>query len=247
MKRTFFNLLLILVTVAGSGQAFAQGDDPTIYIIQKGDTLWGLSERFFKDPRYWPNLWANNDAPITNPHLIFPGQRVKIYSDRVVVEPPSAGEARPEAAPPAAPPAAAKAAEEAMLPEKAFVVRGGTGFLLEKEPRPSGYVITTNQNRHIVGEDDVVYTDIGRQQGARVGDRFSVFKNLGTVSHPITNLIMGYKIIPLGTLQLSELEEKTSKAIVTKSFIEIGPGSYLTPYRDRRREVPLKASAREGS
>jgi len=56
---------------------------------------------------------------------------------------------------------------------------------------------------------------------------------------------MGRKIIPLGSLQLSELEEKTSRAIVTKSFMEIGAGAYLMPYGDRKREVALKASDKD--
>src|ERR1039457_1854140 len=54
----------------------AEQDEPTIYIIKRGDTLWGLSERFIKDPNYWPNMWSKNDQ-ITNPHVIYPGQRVR--------------------------------------------------------------------------------------------------------------------------------------------------------------------------
>ena len=68
---------------------------------------------------------------------------------------------------------------------------------------------------------------------------------MGPISHPVTNFILGDKIIPLGALQLSEVEEQASRALVTKSFIEIGAGSYLMPYRDRKREVALKASSME--
>jgi hypothetical protein len=68
---------------------------------------------------------------------------------------------------------------------------------------------------------------------------------MGQISHPVTNFILGDKIIPLGALQLSEVEEQASRALVTKSFIEIGAGSYLMPYRDRKREVALKASSME--
>ncbi|HEY6873122.1 MAG TPA: LysM domain-containing protein [Geobacteraceae bacterium] len=241
MKRILFTLLLVMATAAGSRAAFAQGEEPTVYVIKKGDTLWGLSDRFIKDPYYWPDLWANN-PPITNPHLIFPGQKVKIYPDRIVVE-PATGAVRP-AEPGAAAPSV-KAPVEEIVPAKTFTVRGGTGFLLEKEVAPAGYIIATHQNRNIVGEDDIVYTDIGTVQGGKIGDRFSIFKNMGAISHPVTNFIMGDKIIPLGALQLSEMEQKASRAIVTKSYLEIEPGSFLLPYRDRRREVTLKASARE--
>jgi LysM repeat protein len=240
MKKILLTLVLFVAAVACFRPALAQDEEPTVYVIKKGDTLWGLSDRFIKDPYYWPNLWANN-PPITNPHLIFPGQKVKIYSDRIVIEPavPPEQPAMPEAA--VTP--AAKAPAEEMAPAKTFTVRGATGFLMEKEVSAAGYIIATHQNRHIVGEDDIVYTDIGKAHGGKVGDRFSIFKNMGAVSHPVTNVIMGYKIIPLGALQLSELEDKTSRAIVTKSFLEIEPGSFLLPYRDRRREVALKAAA----
>jgi LysM repeat protein len=243
MKRMLFIVLLVMTALAGSHQAFAQGEEPTIYVIKKGDTLWGLSNRFIQDPYYWPNLWANNPI-ITNPHLIFPGEKVRIYPDRIVFEgappAPAAQEVKPEV-----PQLPAKAVAEEMTPERTFLVRGGTGFILEKDVRPVGYIIATHQNRQLMGEDDIVYTDIGRVQKAKVGDRFSIFKNMGPISHPVTNFIMGDKIIPLGALQLSEMEEKASRAIITKSFMEIGAGSYLMPYRDRRREVVMKASTRE--
>ncbi len=239
MKRMLFTLLLIVAMTAGALPALAQSEEPTVYVIKKGDTLWGLSDRFLKDPYYWPNLWANN-PPITNPHLIFPGQKVKIYSDRIEIEPltPAVPPIKPEAAP-----LAAKVPLEETVPAKTFTVRRGAGFLLEKEVAPAGYIISTYQNRNMVGEDDIVYTDIGKVEGGKVGDRFSIFKNLGAVSHPVTNFIMGYKVIPLGTLQLSEMEEKASRAIVTKSFLEIEPGAFLLPYRDRKREVALKAAS----
>src|SRR6185369_9282152 len=60
----------------------ADQEEPTIYIIKRGDTLWGLSERFIKDPNYWPNMWSKNDQ-ITNPHVIYPGQKVRVFPDHL--------------------------------------------------------------------------------------------------------------------------------------------------------------------
>lgn len=244
MKRLLITLLPVLAVIVGVGMALAQNEEPTVYVIKKGDTLWGISDRFVKDPYYWPNLWAANDPDITNPHLIFPGQNVRIFSDRILLEPPPAKEAgsvkvgAPEQMTPAQLEVTSPAA-------KSFVVGGGAGFLLEDGIKPSGYVISTQQSRQMMGEDDITYTDIGKSKGAKVGDRFSIFQKKGPVSHPVTNVIMGNKVIPLGTLQLTEMEEKSSKAIITKSFLEIGPGAYLMPYREKKREVTLKASDRE--
>ena len=76
MKKIVFAVFLSMLSLFPPPTE-AQTERPTIYVIQQGDTLWGLCDRFIKDPFYWPNLWARNQA-ITNPHPIFPGQRLRI-------------------------------------------------------------------------------------------------------------------------------------------------------------------------
>lgn len=244
MKRTLLVLFGLMLVLPLTGRARAQEEEPTVYVIQQGDTLWGLSGKFMNDPYYWPNLWATNQQKIGNPHFIFPGQKLKIHPDRIEIEEKGEKEAAPAPVPPAPAPVPAPAVvppPEKPAIERTFVVTGGEGFLQENDLLPAGYIISTQQNRQIVGEDDIVYTDIGRAQGAKVGDRYSVFKKMDAVSHPVTNEILGYRVVPLGTLQLTELEEKSSRAIITKSYEEIGPGSFLMPYRNRRRTIALKA------
>lgn len=242
MRISVLVALLFFSLLGAAPATAAQPEQPTIYTIVPGDTLWGLSKRFLNDPYYWPNLWAANQT-IGNPHFIYPGQRLRIYSDRIEIE------EAPVPAPPApkAEPAPAPAPEPVREePQVAtFAVTGSEGFLLEKQIRPAGVIVSTQQNRVIIGEDDIVYTDIGRVHGADVGDRFSIYKRMGSVSHPINNVILGERVIPLGELQLSEVEEKASKAIITKSYQEIGAGSFLLPARDRKLTVALQAADRD--
>ncbi len=243
MKRMLFAAVLVAMVFAGYQAVFAQSDEPTIYVIKKGDTLWGLSDRFLKDPYYWPDLWARNPQQITNPHLIFPGQRLKVYPDRIEVEEAGQGKAgQPEVAKEAT--KEMKAIAEEVAQERSYTIRGGEGFLMEKSFRPAGYIIATHQDRKLSGEDDVVYTDIGRINRAKSGARYSIYRKMDAVSHPVTNVVLGYKVVPLGTLKLTEMEEKGSRAVITKSFLEIGVGAFLIPYRERKREVHLKAADR---
>jgi hypothetical protein len=237
-------LLLALAILVFPGFALANDhEEPTIYVIKKGDTLWGLSERFLKDPHYWPGMWSNN-SQITNPHMIYPGQKVRIFPDHIEIVPK---EEQPAAVVQKAAQAAnvAEIAQEA-AEEKSFTVRGNEGFLMETDLKPFGYVVGIHHDRIVAGDDDIVFTDVGSINGAKGGEKFSVFRKDASVSHPLTNEIMGNKVIPLGTLQLTDVEEKASRAIITKTYKEISPGSYLMPYKNgKRREVTLKMPTRE--
>ncbi|NMC75203.1 MAG: LysM peptidoglycan-binding domain-containing protein [Geobacteraceae bacterium] len=231
MKRIIFAVLLSLLPLALPLAADAQSDQPTIYVVKRGDTLWGLSNRFLKDPFYWPNLWARNQV-ITNPHLIFPGQRLRIYPDRIEID-----DQRPQAMQTAQP--------EQTAEETTFTVSGAEGYILETDMEPSGTIIQTNHDRTIVGQDDVVYTDIGTSRGAKSGDTYSIFKKVKAVYHPVTYEFLGHKILSLGALKLTDMEDRSSRAMITRSYLEITSGSLLMPYRDKRREVALKAASRE--
>jgi hypothetical protein len=46
------------------------------YRIEENDTLYDISSRLFGDPKYWPKIWALNNAKITNPHFIQPGKAI---------------------------------------------------------------------------------------------------------------------------------------------------------------------------
>ena len=53
------------------------GDDSTMLVtIVKGDTLWDLCQKHLKDPLQWRELSKYND--FTNPHLIYPGEKLRI-------------------------------------------------------------------------------------------------------------------------------------------------------------------------
>jgi len=242
MKTRLLILVLALIAIPCFSIA-AEKEEPVIYVIKQGDTLWGLSERFLQDPKYWPDMWAKN-SQITNPHLIYPGQKVRVFPDRLEFVPKE--QVAVAGAQKAAPAVKPTELMQVVAPEKSYPIYGSEGFLMEKDISPAGTIIGINHDRIVAGIDDIVYTDIGTAQGAKGGEKFSVYRRDVTISHPLTSEVMGAKIIPLGSLQLTDIELRSSRAIISSSSREISPGSYLMPYKEnRRREIPLKATARD--
>lgn len=210
-------------------------EEPVEYIIKKGDTLWGISDRFLKDPNYWPSLWSKN-PDVTNPHLIYPGQKVRFVDGRMEIVPES--EAGGQKA------STGEQPQPEQAEEKIFTARGNEGSLLEKELKPAGRIIAGQHSRIILGEDDIAFTDIGTVNGGVEGQKYSIIRKSTTVSHPVTSEIIGIKYYPLGTLQLSRVARDSSRAIITRSFKEIEPGDLLMPYREvKRREIILKSAS----
>ena len=51
---------------------------PDEHTVKRGDTLWGISSLFLTSPWRWPELWGMNKEQIANPHLIYPGQTLRL-------------------------------------------------------------------------------------------------------------------------------------------------------------------------
>lgn len=68
---------------------------PVSYTVKAGDTLWGLSTLFLKNPWRWPELWGMNLEQLSNPHRLFPGQVLTLQKSQtratlqVAVAPPA--------------------------------------------------------------------------------------------------------------------------------------------------------------
>ncbi len=84
---------------------------PDEYTIQKGDTLWDLSQKFLNNPWYWPKIWSLNPS-IENPHWIYPGNKLRIVPGEGGAQAPAQVAAEEPAAEPGIDATALNAPEE---------------------------------------------------------------------------------------------------------------------------------------
>jgi LysM repeat protein len=226
----------------------AAPETPTRYTIKRGDTLWDITNAFFRDPFLWPLVWKSNPG-ITNPDLIYPGQ--------VIVIPALGAVERALRAPEEAAPAPARAEEELPLRKRpaeaaspeAEEPRKSVILLPEEAPVPvmdkysmlnAGYVdaeesddeiIGAVDGKRIMGYDDLVYIVIRSREHVDVGDRFLMYQPLHDVEHPVTGEDYGTLIRVLGVLRVAEKGSSgTYTARITLSFDAAEKGTLLAPY-----------------
>jgi nucleoid-associated protein YgaU len=212
---------------------------PNSYTVVKGDTLWGISGKFLKEPWRWPEIWNMNRSQIKDPHWIYPGDVITLTYDadgnpRLSIGANSTG-GTVKLSPQIRSTKLAQAIPS--IPEKVIgpfltvplVIDEGA---LQDAPR----IVATEDERVIVGAGNRAYAaGIREEQGLK----WQVFRPGKALKDPATQEILGYEAVYLGDARVSRfgrtaevegatIPEGTSIEII-KSTQEIGRGDRLTP------------------
>jgi hypothetical protein len=247
---TLRKTILILICILLLPLSAPAKESPQIYTVKKGDTLWGISNRFLKDPYYWPNLWSNNPE-IPNPHFIYPGQKLAIYDGRIEIVAAEPDLTEPETQDATIPDEVFIPSDETVVeteipveePQEEvqiFTSSGSIGFVTKEDIERSGRIVDAADNRLVLGPSDTVFLEMNDLDGAIPGTRYFLHEIGDKIFHPITDRFIGYHVFELGQLEITNVHDEVASAEIISSNREILRGAIILPYQDRNSEIVLK-------
>ncbi len=193
------------------------------YIVQPGDTLWDLSQQFSDSAYLWPDLWKENQQ-INNPHLIYPGDRIKLYRRKDIK----------------------RIQQVDMTPRpKGMQVRyqniDSVGFIRREGLEPSGIVVEPVGPKALIGQWDKLYLS-AFDHVYKIGDKYTIYRKLRPVRDNETDAYIGIQHLLLGVCEIIDVQGETAIADVTRSWRNIERQDLLTPYLERSPIIEIKES-----
>jgi len=245
-----------------------------IHTVARGHTLWDISEAYLGTPWVWPSIWDEN-ARISNPHLIFPKDRIWITSTEMRLISEEEAEAlissadNPPALEPAPEPAVEVVAEEpqdvvpAAMEQLPVRLRGGdraqvgdTGEKVHVSWRQSMSFMSSTA---LEGASSIVDSPeprtwlaerdsvyIGLGEGdVAKGDLFTIFADPLPIRDPVDGTLLGYHVDVLGRLEIVALTGETAIGRIVESVSEIERGALVTPYEPVPPVVSVKRAPQD--
>jgi hypothetical protein len=205
---------------------------PITHVVQKGDTLWSICERYYGDPYLWPELWEMNQF-ITNPHWLKPGDVITL------LEYEEEEKQKPTPAKRKAALTEKKPSEVSGEPEKSTEIRGinvasltnveALGFLRQNPLEPWGRIFDFESEKVLIGENDIVYVKMNKE-AINPGDRFTVYDISQPIEDPLSGEECGYIHTFNGVLVVEEVKEGYYVARIEESYRSIHRNDLLLPY-----------------
>lgn len=244
MKTRALSILALVVSLLFSGTLMAvelNEDVPEIYIVKKGDTLWGISEMYLQEPWLWPELWDVNPQ-VDNPHLIYPGDelylvwidgqpRLRMRRGRDVKLDPSMRVSPLDLAIPVIP-----------LDEiGAFLKRHR--ILSADDLNQSAYIVSGDQGHLLSAPGDIVY---GRGYFPAGERAYGIYRAGDTYRDPITEELLGYQAQEIGGAKLlSSADAPVTELQINRINEEVRHSDRLLPLEERVLDATFQPRAPE--
>ncbi len=231
MKKIFYFLVLISIFVISAVNA--EDESSREYTIQKGDTLWGISDAELEDNFLWPKLW-NVNPQIDNPDRIYPGINITIPSREELMRmtmPPKKAAAVKKRKKKSSVVVVKREKKEYIVDKNLYLA---SGWIDEKYPA-KGEIVSTPTGRIMVGQDEMVYIKTDNEVAA--GSQYLVIKEVKLVKHPESRNELGHQIRVSGIVEVTGKDSGQTKAKVLTSFENVQVGDGLIPFQ--KVDLPL--------
>lgn len=207
------------------------------YTIQKGDTLWDISQRFFDSPWQWPDLWQEN-RQVSNPHLVYPGERIRLFHKGWIktTAKTDVNEKSSKKEPQKEPP-------YFLYPDIDKV-----GFIKKEPVTPSGYIFKSYNDKIMISHGDKVYIRQNNNASFIPGEKYTIYR-----TNPITNKktkdSIGIQHYLTGILEITEQHPDFAVARIIQSFRSVAVNDLLMPYQPLSKKILITESKKglEGS
>lgn len=234
---TLFSLLLAPALAQdvdfGNAGTVSTGDDA--YVIQPGDTLWDISTTFMGDPYYWPRLWSINDY-ITNPHWIYPGERIVFTPGSLLDAPEMMFPVDEEGYNPDTP--SLSEAELECGPDVRFegdhaLAQFQTSAVLSTEEDLEDWGVLSNAKtgQSTLGSDQIVYLELDDPDAVACGDIVMVYRVGEMVRHPDDRAVKYGNLVQIvaDARVLNVDPEGRVTAVIRRSFNHARRGDRIGP------------------
>lgn len=220
---------------APPGPAMVKADAPDSYTVVKGDTLWAISGRFTDSPWRWPELWDMNKDQIKNPHLIYPGEVIRL--DRLSGRLSIAGRSDPNRLSPRirdegstdkAIPSIPASMIEPFLSRPLVVEPGG----LDLAPT----IVATEDNRVVISAGSRAY--VSGMASGKADSAWYIYRPGKALIDPDTDHTLGFEAKYLGTARQLRTGDPATVEL-TSTTEEVATGDKLIPVG--KPEIPTYA------
>lgn len=238
---TAFTLACPLSSLAQENETQIDHEAGFYYTIQKGDTLWDLSDRFFDSPWVWPELWEENQQ-IPNPHWIYPGERIRLFQQSGK---DSFSLTLPKQKPtPVAAQKDMQAAQTEELPYFEYTLIDRVGFIRKEPLQPIGAIFKVEDDKKMISENDLLYVRSvdGETDLLVPGSRYVIYRTIDPTDDKQINKRYGEQYYMLGVAEVIKKGEGFVLAKVIESFATIHIGDLLMPYQPRSPKITLSPS-----
>ena len=217
---------------AGIEEHITKTESGFYYTVQKGDTLWDLSQKFADSPWQWPNLWHYNPN-IKNPHLIYPGQKILIYkkSWSETTQKPAETVVKPEPQP---------------AEVKQFITYSkinSAGFIRKGPVTPCGTLLKSFGDKVLISDDDMVYIH-QNPSGCTLtkGAHYTIYRTIGPVIDSATGDEIGMQYYLTGVVKITSIESGYAIGQVNESYRAIHQNDMLMPFPNRSENILIEKS-----